>query len=298
MTRLLQTLLAEAPVVTDGAWATQLQERGLPIGDCPDAWNLLRPACVEAVARSYVEAGSRVILTNTFGASRIALSRHGLADRAAAINEAGAAISRRAAGTTAHVFASMGPTGALLAQGEVSGPEVRAAFLEQARALATGGADAVVIETMTDLAEARLAVEAVRETGLPVVACMHLSAGRDGDRTLAGATPEQAAAALEAAGADAIGANCGTGAASLLAVCERLKAATALPVWVKPNAGLPEWVAGSRPRLIYRTTPDEFAAGALLLVKAGADFIGGCCGATPAFIQALVKLLRGAHEAR
>jgi methionine synthase I (cobalamin-dependent) len=290
---LIQKLLTRAPVVTDGAWGTQLQARGLPIGDCPDAWNLTHPEAVEAVARSYVEAGSRVILTNTFGGNRIALARHGLADQAEVINRAGATISRGTAGVFVSVFASMGPTGALLAMGDVSAEEVRAAFQEQARALAAGGADAIVVETMTDLTEARLAVAAAHETGLPVVACMVFGAGRSGDRTMMGVTPEQAAQELEAAGADVIGTNCGTGAASMLAICERLKAATGRPVWVKPNAGLPELTSGKDPILTYRTTPEEFAAEATLLGKAGAAFVGGCCGTCPAFIQALVKAL---HE--
>lgn len=290
MNPLIQRLLAETPVITDGGWGTQLQALGLPIGACPDAWNLSHPERVGAVARSCVDAGSRVILTNTFGANRVALARHGLADRAVEINQAGAAISRRAAGDFARVFASMGPTGTLLAKGEISEQEIRAAFREQARALAAGGAETVVIETMTDLAEARLAVEAVRETGLPVVASMLFGVGPDGDCTPMGVTPEQAAEAL--AGADVIGTNCGTGPASLLAVCRRLRAATDRPLWVKPNAGLPRVVADDPPSLIYRTTPDEFAAGAALLVQAGAAFIGGCCGTGPACIRALVTSLR------
>ena len=169
-------------VVTDGAWGTQLHAQGLPIGACPEAWNLQHPDRVEAVARSYIEAGSRVILTNTFGANRIALARHGLEDEIAAINRAGVAASRRAAGAAAHVFASMGPTGATLSAGEITASEARAAFAEQARLLAEAGADALVIETMTHLGEAELAVRAAGETGLPVVACMVFGVGsaRDG----------------------------------------------------------------------------------------------------------------------
>src|SRR5438128_5172122 len=132
MNRLLQALTPHAPIVTDGAWGTQLQVQGLPIGACPDAWNLRHPDRVEAIARAYVEAGSRVLLTNTFGANRIALARHGLEAEVAAINRAGVAASRRAAGTAAWVFASMGPTGVIPAAGEIPEEEVRAAFAEQA----------------------------------------------------------------------------------------------------------------------------------------------------------------------
>jgi 5-methyltetrahydrofolate--homocysteine methyltransferase len=291
MHQLIEKLQQERPVITDGAWGTQLQAHGLPLDACPDSWNLSHPDVVEAVARSYVAAGSRVILTNTFGANRLALARHGLAEKAAAINRTGAAISRSAAGTAVHVIASMGPTGKLLAMGEVPEAEVRSCFQEQAHALAAGGAEGIVVETMSDLTEARLAVEAARETGLPVIACMTFGAGKAGDRTLMGITPEQAAEALAAAGADAIGANCGNGAAELLPVCRRLRAATNLPIWIKPNAGLPELTGGSVPTVTYRTTPEEFAQAAAALVEAGADFIGGCCGTGPVFIQALVRTL-------
>ena len=288
MPNVIEELAAHRPVLTDGAWGTQLQARGLPIGACPDAWNLDRPHLVEEVARAYVAAGSRVILTNTFGASSLALARHGLADRAREINRIGVEISRRAAGSAAKVFASIGPTGKMLAMGEVSADEVRASFLEQAEAMAEGGADAVVVETMTDLEEARLAVRAAVEAGLPVVACMVFDAGRDKDRTMMGVTPEQAVEALLEAGATAVGSNCGVGAREMLGVCRRIRAATSAPCWIKPNAGLPvlkDW------RAVYQTTPQEFAEAAALLVDAGADFIGGCCGTGPEFIAALAKRL-------
>lgn len=284
MNELMAELCAGGPVVTDGAWGTELQARGLPSGECPDAWNLTRSADVEAVARAYVEAGSRVILTNTFGANRIALARHGQAEQAEAINRAGVAISYRAAGEHARVFASIGPSG--VAPGSADGLD--RAFAEQARALAEAGAEALVVETMSDLVEAVIAVRAARETGRPVVACMSFSAGPEHDRTLAGVTPEQAAEALAAAGAQAIGANCGEGPAAMLPVCRRLRAATALPLWIKPNAGLPQLTEAG---YVYSMTPQEFAELGLVLVEAGADFIGGCCGTNPAFICALVGAL-------
>jgi 5-methyltetrahydrofolate--homocysteine methyltransferase len=286
-----QEILTRMPVVTDGAWGTQLQLQGLPIGGCPDAWNRCHPDRVEAVARAYVEAGSQIVLTNTFGANRITLARHGLEGEVAAINRAGVAASRRAAGTEVHVFASMGPTGIILASGDVSADEVRAAFSEQAQALAEAGAEAIVIETMSDLIEAELAVAAARETGLPIVACMAFGVGKAHDRTIMGVTPEQAAEVLGAAGAAVIGANCGNGAAELLPICRRLRAATDRPLWMKPNAGLPELTQGPAPSIIYRTTPEEFAENAAALVEAGAAFIGGCCGTGPAFIRALAGRL-------
>jgi methionine synthase I (cobalamin-dependent) len=288
MPDLLTTLLAAGPVVTDGAWGTELQTRGLQSGDLPDAWNLTHPERVAEVAQAYVAAGSRVILTNTFGAKRLRLAGHGLADRVAEINRRGVGLSRQAAGTRAFVFASIGPSGKMLMTGEATAEELTAAFAEQARALAAGGADALVVETMSDLDEAKLALAAAKATGLPVVACMVFDAGRDKDRTMMGATPEQVARELTTAGADVIGANCGVGIERYVPVCRRLKAATDRPIWIKANAGLPALENG---RVVYHTTPEEFAGHVPELVAAGASFIGGCCGTTPDFIRAVCARL-------
>jgi methionine synthase I (cobalamin-dependent) len=182
----------------------------------------------------------------------------------------------------------MGPSGKLLLSGEVTAEQLRAAFLEQARVLAKAGADALAVETMSDLEEAKLAVSAARETGLPVVACMVFDSGKEKDRTMMGNTPEQVARDLTAAGADVIGANCGQGIAGFVSICRRLRAATDRPVWIKPNAGLPTMVEG---RARYNTTPAEFAAQIPALLQAGASFIGGCCGTAPEFISATRKLL-------
>jgi methionine synthase I (cobalamin-dependent) len=286
---LLEKLLAAGPVVTDGAWGTQLQARGLGIGEFPDLWNLTNPGKVEEVARAYVAAGSRVILTNTFGANRVRLAETGRAAEAAQINRAGVEISKRAAAGKAAVFASIGPSGKLLMTGEVTEADLRAAFSEQAQAMAQGGADAIVVETMSDLDEAKLAIAAALDTGLPVVACMVFDAGKDKDRTMMGATPEQVAKALTEAGADVIGANCGQGIAGFVPIGKRLRAATDRPIWLKPNAGLPKLVGD---RAEYTTTPDEFVAHVPDLIKAGASFVGGCCGSSPAFIQAIARSLR------
>ncbi|MGA2034804.1 MAG: homocysteine S-methyltransferase family protein [Thermoguttaceae bacterium] len=286
----IERLTAAGPVVTDGAWGTQLQLRGLPVGACPDAWNLERPGAVEDVARSYVEAGSQIILTNTFGANRFILSRYGLAERAAEINRAGVGLSRKAASGRAAVFASMGPTGIVLMMGEVSPDDLEKAFAEQAEAIADSGADGIVVETMSDPVEARLAVAAARQSGLPVVACMTFDSGPNKDRTMMGATPEQAAEELLAAGADCLGSNCGQGIAGFVAICRRLCAAGGAPVWIKANAGLPEIRDG---QTVYSQTPEQFAQYVPELVAAGAAFIGGCCGTTPEFIAAVRRKLAG-----
>jgi 5-methyltetrahydrofolate--homocysteine methyltransferase len=286
MNSMLSELLAGAPVITDGAWGTQLQARGLGLGEFPDQWNLSHPERVSEVARAYVDAGSQVILTNTFGANRYRLGEHGAVDQLEEINIRGVEISLAAAGDRARVFASIGPSGKLLLSGEVSPDELGAAFAEQARALAKGGAHALVVETMSDLEEAKLAVAAAQQTGLPVVACMVFDSGKEKDRTMMGTTPEQVAEALTAAGADVIGANCGQGIAGFVGICRRLHASTSRPIWVKANAGLPTVVDG---RAHYNTRPEEFAGYIPRLLEAGASFIGGCCGTSPDFIAAVRK---------
>jgi methionine synthase I (cobalamin-dependent) len=266
-----------------------MQSLGLPAGDPPDFWNLAYPDRVLEVASRYVAAGSRVILTNTFRSNAIALAAHGAADKAAELNAAGVRISRLAGKGKALVFASIGPSGKMLAAGDVREDDLARAFDEQARACKEAGADAILIETMADLDEASIALAAARRTGLPVAVSMVFDSGRDHDRTMMGRTPEQVAAALTEAGADIVGANCGLGMDGYIPVCARLRRATHLPIWIKPNAGLPEVRDG---RIVYRTTPEEFAARAPVLRNAGADFIGGCCGTTPDFIRALAAALR------
>jgi methionine synthase I (cobalamin-dependent) len=277
-------LIATGLTVTDGAIGTQLQQRGLAVGACPDAWNLTQPEKVEELARCYVEAGSRIILTNTFGSNRFIL-KYNLADKVAELNRAGVEISRKAAAGRAKVFASVGPTGIMLVMGDVSPETLKAAFAEQMQAIVAAGADGIVIETMSDVEEAALATAAAHETGLPVVACMTFGSGAKKDRTMMGVTPEHAAERLSAAGADVLGSNCGQGIAGMVEICRRLRAAADRPIWIKANAGLPEMVDGV---LRYRQTPSEFAAFVPQLVASGASFIGGCCGTSPAFIEAVV----------
>jgi methionine synthase I (cobalamin-dependent) len=235
-----------------------------------------------------VEAGSQVILTNTFRANAVAM--HGCAESELdAINRAGVAISKQAAGQQALVFASIGPTGKILMPGEVGGEEVIAAFAAQAQSLAAAGADALLIETMSDIGEARLAVEAARRTGLPVLASFAFDSGKNKDRTMMGATPEAAAVAMAEAGADAVGANCGVGVELSVPICRKLHAACGLPIWIKPNAGLPTMEGTA---IHYVTSAEYFASHYAVLADAGASFVGGCCGSTPEFIRALVAMRR------
>jgi methionine synthase I (cobalamin-dependent) len=273
--------LAGGPLISDGAWGTQLQALGLDPGAAPDTWNLTHPELVEAVARAYVEAGSQVILTNTFRANAIAMQGD-----LEAINRAGVAISKRAAAGRALVFASIGPTGKMLMAGEIGAEQAQAAFAAQAAALAGAGADALLVETMSEIEEARLAVAAARSTGLPVIVSFAFDSGKNKDRTMMGATPEAVAAAMVEAGADAVGANCGVGVEYAAAICRRLHAACDLPIWIKPNAGLPQ-MEGTDIR--YNVSAESFASHYPAICQAGASFLGGCCGSTPDFIRALVS---------
>ena len=289
MNSVLEQLLAHAPVVTDGAIGTELQARGLASGECPDAWNLTHPAEVESLAHAYVEAGSEILLTNTFRSNRLALARSGLEGKVEDLNLAGAEIARRAAAGRVLVFGCMGPSGKMLMMDETSEEELRSAFSEQARTLAAAGVEGFAIETMAELDEAKAALAAALETGLPVMVSMVFESGKNQDCTMTGVTPERAAQELAAAGAHIIGANCGRGIAGYVPICQRLKAATDRPIWIKPNAGMPELVEG---KAVYRTTPEEFAAFVPAVLQAGASFIGGCCGTNREFIRA------GAETAR
>lgn len=285
----LQSLFGTGLVITDGGWGTEFQKRGLAVGLPSDLWNLTHPDDVEAVAKSYVEAGSRVILTNTFRSNPLALGAHGEADRAAPINRRGVELSRRAAGARARVFASIGPTGKVLATGEIAEQVVLDAFKVQAGALAEAGADALLFETFSDLDEARLAVRAAKPLGLPIVVSFAFDSGKKKDRTMMGATPETAARAMADLGVDAVGANCGAGPEFFPALCRRLKESSGLPVWIKPNAGIPSLRDG---QAVYTMEPESFSSYLPALVAAGADFVGGCCGTSPDFIRSVVNVAR------
>jgi len=282
--------------LTDGAWGTQLQKKGLSPGSAPELWNAEKPAAVAAVAEGYVRAGSEVILTNTFGANRFVLAAHGLAGRAAELAEKGALLSRqaadaaKAAGRDVKVFASIGPTGKIVMMEEVPKEDIAAAFAETAEAVAFGGADAIVLESFGELEELRIALEAAKKaTDLPVVLSMTFASGADKTRTMMGNSPGQLAALAKAGGAAAVGANCGVGPDNYVRVAAMLHKETDLPIWIKPNAGLP--TVGADGRTSFPMGPKDFAGFLPKLIAAGAKFIGGCCGTTPAHIEALREAL-------
>lgn len=279
-----------AAKVADGAWGTELDKLGCPPGYCHEEWNLSHPDMVGRVAASYIAAGAQIIMTNTLCANTFMLSRHGMAGQVEALNRAGAQISRQAAGQKAWVFGSIGPSGKMVIAEEVTQEELYKAFFLQAKALAAGGVDAIVCETMTELAEILVAMRAAKDaTSLPVVASMTFDTGADYLRTMMGTSAGQAAEQLGKAGADAIGCNCGVGIEAAIPVVGCLRQHTDLPIWAKPNAGLPEI---QDQKVVYRETPEEFAAKVKPLLKAGANIVGGCCGTTPSHVAGIVAAIR------
>mgnify|MGYP000312528217 CR=1 FL=1 len=287
------------PKVADGDWSTQLDRLGCPPGFCREQWNLSHPDRVAHVAASYVRAGADVIRTNTFAANRFALERYNLADKVESLNRTGAAISRQAAGDNVWVFGSMGPSGRIVLAQEVSEQDLYRAYLSQARALAAGGVDAILCETMTELAEALAAVRAGKETGLPVVASMMFDTGPDYMLTMMGVTVDDAVEQLAKAGAEVLGCNCGIGTDACIKIVQCFRQRTDLPIWARPNAGLPEIHSGPQGlgTLIYKEDPEEFASKAARLLAAGAAFVGGCCGTTPSHIARLASIAKGARPA-
>jgi methionine synthase I (cobalamin-dependent) len=276
--------------VADGGWSTQLQARGVPLEAPAELANLTHPHLVEALARDYVMAGARFITTNTFSANRFVFERRGLSQDLAEVNRTGAALAKKAVdGSGALVAGSIGPSGKILAVREVAEEQLAAAFAEQAAALAEGGADVIVLETFSEVAEILVALEAVgKAASLPVVASMSFDSGPQRTRTMMGARAEDCASALEEAGADVVGCNCGAGVATILPTVVALRANTKLPLWVKPNAGLPELEDG---HVIYRQTPDEFGHHVPALLDAGVNIIGGCCGTGPEHIKRVAALV-------
>ncbi len=293
----LPALALSRTVVVDGAMGTELQRAGLAIGECADHWTLTHPDRLREIHAAYVAAGSDAILTNSFGANRWALGRFGLAGELENINRAAAAVARGAAGASVCVLGDIGPTGGFLRPlGDIEPGVLLSEFTRQACALLDGGADGIVIETMSAIGELVVAIRAARAAGAPfVVASLAFDRLPNGSiRTMMGVSPEEAAAAAVEAGADVVGANCGTDMtpADFARVVRHFRQVTDRPVMIQPNAGSPELENG---RAVYGLSPEAFAAGMRDVVAAGASVVGGCCGTTPVHIAALsLEVKKGA----
>jgi homocysteine S-methyltransferase len=289
-------IFSSRPVLADGAMGTVLYARGIFINRCYDELNLSDPNLILSIHEDYLQAGAEILETNTFGANRFRLTRHGLASKVAEINAAGVKLARQAVdhlqekqAGTAYVAGSIGPLGVRLEPlGKTGLDEARAAFAEQIRALADAGADILIIETMPALNEAREALLAAEETApqLPVLVMVTVD---DESNCLDGSSPQQAAALLTEWGADAIGVNCSTGPSTVLTAIEAMRSATTLPLAAMPNAGMPRAIEG---RNIYLCSPEYMASFARKAIAAGAQIVGGCCGTTPNHIRAMRSAMR------
>lgn len=271
-------------LVSDGAWGTFLQQKGLKLGECPEEWNITHPDEVFDIAKSYIEAGADMIETNSFGGTIFKVEKYGLGDKVFELNKAAAEISRKAAGNK-FVLGSVGPTGKILMMGDVTEEEIYNAFKEQVIGLEAGGVDAIMIETMTDLDEARLAIQAAKEnTNCEVFCTMTFDKTVNGEfRSMMGVSPTDMVNTLIDAGADLIGANCGNGIADMIGIVEEIrKANSEIPVLVHANAGMPHYHDGET---VFPESPDEMAVLVPKIIAAGANVIGGCCGTTPAHIS-------------
>lgn len=287
MRPLLEHLAAGEVLVGDGAWGTQLFSRGLRPGECPERLNLERPEVLAEIGRLYLDAGADLLTTNTFGGSPLRLAQHGLDELVDEVNQRAVEALRSLAGDRALVAGSIGPCGRILKPyGDVDPGEVRAGFERQALALSGAGADLLCVETMTDLTEAVLAVEAAKRVApnLPLMATMTFEETPRGFFTIMGNRLEQCVEGLEAAGADVVGSNCGCGMDMMVEIAAEMVRHATRPVAIQANAGLPEHRNGA---VVYPETPERFGTGTVQLLDLGVVVIGGCCGSGPDHVRAI-----------
>ena len=291
MKKLLQEAVLEQRLVCDGAMGTQLMLAGLEPGGCGELWNLTHPDRILEIQRRYVEAGADCIITNTFGASRIMLQRHGQAEELRAINQAGVRIAREAFGDRdGYVLGDIGPLGAILEPyGDLPAADAQAAYEEQASALVDAGVDAIIIETQTSLDELGLAIEASKTAGAPcIIASLayDLSADKTFYVTMMGVFPEKAAEFVEEKGAHIVALNCGTGMdmTGAAKVIRLYRKNCKLPTMGQPNAGLPVLEGG---KAVYKQLPSDMALGVPEVLAAGTNIVGSCCGSTPDHTRAI-----------
>lgn len=278
-------------LVSDGAWGTFLHAKGLKPGQCPELWNIDHVDEVFDIAKSYIDAGADMVETNSFGGSSFKLVHYGLADRASELNQAAAAISRKAAGNK-FVLGSVGPTGKILMMEEVTPEEVYESFKEQVIALENGGADAIIIETFSDIDEARLAIRAAKEnTTREVICTMTFERTVNGEyRSMMGVSPTEMMQQLIPEGVDIIGANCGNGIEGMIEIVKEIRLCNAdIPVLVHANAGMPVYHDGET---VFPESPEQTAGFVKAIIDVGVNIIGGCCGTTPEHIRKIAHVVR------
>jgi 5-methyltetrahydrofolate--homocysteine methyltransferase len=291
MKNILDKISEGSVLLSDGAWGTMLYNKGLDSTACPELWNITHSDKVFQIAKSYVDAGADIIETNSFGGSRLKLDMYELGDRAKEINLAAAKISREAAGEDVYVFGSIGPTGKILMMGEVSEEEVYHAFREQAESLEEGGADALIIETMTALDEATIAIKATKEnTSLPIICSFSFEKTVNGDyRTMMGVSPTDMVTALRDCGVSIVGANCGNGFDGMIEISKEIREANeTVNLMIQANAGIPELIDGESR---FKESPAEMAAKLPSLIELNVNIIGGCCGTTPDHISKFSEVI-------
>lgn len=293
----LKERIKEGLLLLDGAMGTQLIARGTEVGKCNDYLNIEHPDAIASIHQDYFEAGSEAVLTNTFGANRYALARHGLSEEAFKINTTGAQIARKAAGEETYVLGDIGPSGDFLQPlGALKPDGLKSAFAEQAKALLDSGVDGFIIETMTALEEIAIAIEAVKSVSkLPVFASMAFDRSGDDFRTMMGVDVETVVSRIVSLGVDAIGFNCGKmSLESYIGLAAKYASAARdfgqdIVLLAEPNAGSPELVEG---RAVYHVSPEAFSAAMEKIHSAGVNIIGGCCGTGPAHIKAVAEKLK------
>ncbi|HTY60618.1 MAG TPA: homocysteine S-methyltransferase family protein [Acidobacteriota bacterium] len=291
MEDLLGRLKRGEVIVGDGALGTMLMQRGLKIGEPPESYNLSRPEVLEEIASQYLDAGAEIVTTNTFGASPLRLQQFSLDQDTEAINRAAVEAVRRAVGDKAYVSGDVGPSAKMLKPlGNAEPDEISASLRRQVRALLAAGIDIVCIETVMDLNEAVLAIKAARslDSKIPIMATVTFGRTPQGYFTLMGCSVEDAVGALEGAGANIIGSNCGEGAAQMVEIAREFRRHAHAPVAIQSNAGLP---VKAEAGLVYPETPDFVAAKASEMLDLGVQIVGGCCGTTPEHIRAIRKIV-------
>lgn len=291
MKSIIEELKNKKVLVSDGAWGTLLQKKGLQPGECPELWNINKPDSVLEIAKSYIDAGADMIETNSFGGNAFKLQHYGLESRAFEINKAAAELSRKGAGTKI-VLGSIGPTGKMLVMGDVTEEELYNAFKEQAKGLEAGGADALIVETMSDIDEARIAIKACLENTSCEVICTFTFEKTDEKvyHTMMGVSPTQMVEELSKTGVAVLGANCGNGINDMIGIIEEMRTVNAsIPLLVHANAGAPVYKDG---QTVFPESPEHMAHIVGKLAQAGANIIGGCCGTTPEHIRQLALALR------